>query len=349
MEQTKYDVFISYSRKDSEQVLSVVKKLQERGFTIWIDKDGIESGDAFKSVIVRAIKNSDVFLFFSSKNSNESPWTVKEVNTAVHLKKPIIPIRLDGVDYDDSILFDLVGLDFADLSVEEKKKPALNKLINTLLSKISIRQDNDFVLKYSLEEFNSLVHKGNNGNSSQPFVLPVEDVFYIEGRGIVVTGKIESGTIHVDDNVIVLGYGKEKSAVCLGIEMHRKIREEAKTGDEVGLLLKGLNETDVYRGQVAITTPTRITEGNSFSCDCYFFDNGEGYEITGSQSLKFYIRAAEVSGRLEFPNGVNSASPNDYLPVIVNLIVTVPLNRGLVFAIRVDNKTISLGIVKNVY
>lgn len=79
----KYDLFISYSRKDSEKVLSVVKILQERRFAIWIDKDGIESGDAFKSVIVRAIKNSDVFLFFSSKGSGESLWTVKEVNTAV--------------------------------------------------------------------------------------------------------------------------------------------------------------------------------------------------------------------------------------------------------------------------
>ena len=133
---TKYDIFISYSRNDSEQVFSIVKKLQERGFTIWIDKDGIESGDAFKPVIVRAIKNSDVFLFFSSKSSNESIWTVKEVNTAVHLKKPIIPVRLDGAVYDDSILFDLGSIDFVDLSIEEKREAALNTLINTLLSKI---------------------------------------------------------------------------------------------------------------------------------------------------------------------------------------------------------------------
>lgn len=131
----EYDVFISYSRKDSELVLSVVKQIKERGLTVWIDKDGIESGDAFKSVIVRAIKNSDVFLFFSSKASNESPWTVKEVNTAVYLKKTIIPVKLDDHDYNDSVLFDLVGLDFVDLVNEEKRSSALKKLINTLLSK----------------------------------------------------------------------------------------------------------------------------------------------------------------------------------------------------------------------
>lgn len=138
----EYDVFISYSRKDSEQVLSVVRELQKRGFTTWIDKDGIESGDAFKSVIVRAIKNSDVFLFFSSKDSNKSPWTVKEVNTAVHLKKSIIPIKLDDADYDDSILFDLVGLDFVDVSLVEKRELALKKLINTLASKIIPKERN---------------------------------------------------------------------------------------------------------------------------------------------------------------------------------------------------------------
>ncbi len=113
---SRYNIFVSYSRKNSELVLAIVKQLQEKGFTVWIDKDGIESGDAFKTVIVRAIKMSDVFLFFSSKEANDSPWTVKEVNTAVHLKKTIIPIRMDDSDYNDSVLFDLVGVDYGDLT-----------------------------------------------------------------------------------------------------------------------------------------------------------------------------------------------------------------------------------------
>lgn len=135
--ENKFNVFVSYSRKDSEQVLSIVDKLEERGLTVWIDRDGIMSGDAFKSVIVQAIKNSDVFLFFSSGNSNTSPWTVKEVDAAVYLKKSIIPIRLDDTDYDDSILLDLSGLDFVDLRIGEKREDALNALINSLLSKVS--------------------------------------------------------------------------------------------------------------------------------------------------------------------------------------------------------------------
>ena len=113
-ESKSFDIFISYSRKDSGQVLEMAGKLSEAGYTVWIDRDGIESGDAFKSVIVKAIKASRVFVFCSSKSSNASPWTVKEVNMAVYLKKTIIPVKLDATDYDDSIMFDLVGVDYVE-------------------------------------------------------------------------------------------------------------------------------------------------------------------------------------------------------------------------------------------
>lgn len=131
-----FNVFISYSRKDSEQVLSVARKLRESGLAIWIDEEGIDSGDAFKSVIVSAIKNSDVIVFFSSKDSNKSTWVVKEVNTAVHLKKFIIPVRLDASDYNDSILFDLVGVDYVDMTNKDRVDTAFTKLLNVLLIRI---------------------------------------------------------------------------------------------------------------------------------------------------------------------------------------------------------------------
>ena len=140
----QYDVFISYSRKDSDIVFPIVKKLEDKGLSVWIDRDGVESGDAFKSVIVGGIKKSNIFLFFSSANANESSWTVKEVDTAVYLKKKIIPVKLDEADYADSILFDLAGLDFADLSIEEKKEAELNKLIASLLSKKPTEKEEGF-------------------------------------------------------------------------------------------------------------------------------------------------------------------------------------------------------------
>ncbi|MBE6257226.1 MAG: toll/interleukin-1 receptor domain-containing protein [Prevotella sp.] len=230
----KCDIFISYSRRDSELVLSVVKQLQERGFTIWIDKDGIESGDAFKSVIVRAIKNSDVFLFFSSKNSNESPWTIKEVNTAVHLKKPIIPIKLDDADYDDSLLFDLVGLDFVDLSIDEKREAALNKLLNTLLSKISnveVKQPNKepniisftnkkgFEIGYDLAVFT--IHKLRGQTSEKDEDLIAQRLTELDIDPITLFGKLDAGTMipNLSNCALRLGeiHGKDiENSVCLG-------------------------------------------------------------------------------------------------------------------------------------
>lgn len=108
----KYDVFISYSRKDSVIVKQYCEFIKKAGLSLWIDEDGIETGDEFKRIIVRAISDSNVFLFFSSADSNVSPWTIKEVNVAVHLKKKIIPIKLDDSIYEESLLFDLAGLDY---------------------------------------------------------------------------------------------------------------------------------------------------------------------------------------------------------------------------------------------
>ena len=131
----KYDVFISYSRKDSAVVNRFVKEIVAAGYTIWMDVDGIETGDEFKKKIVSAIKGSQVFVFFSSKDSNVSPWTVKEVNVAVNLKKTIIPIKLDNAVYDDSILFDLAGLDYIQCN-NDRDSVAISKLTGVLKRKI---------------------------------------------------------------------------------------------------------------------------------------------------------------------------------------------------------------------
>lgn len=132
----KYDVFISYSRKDSAVVNRFAKEIIAAGYIVWMDVDGIESGDEFKKKIVSAIKESQVFVFFSSKVSNVSPWTVKEVNVAVNLKKTIIPIKLDNAVYDDSILFDLAGLDYIQCNNSRGDSVAISKLTGVLKRKI---------------------------------------------------------------------------------------------------------------------------------------------------------------------------------------------------------------------
>ena len=132
----KYDVFVSYSRKDTRIVDEFVNRLEAEGVRVWIDRDGVESGDAFKRVIVNAIKESALFMFFSSEFSNTSPWTTKEVSIAVHYGKPIIPIKIDKTIYSEDIEFDLVNLDYIDYSDPTMQQPMMEKLVRTIKSKL---------------------------------------------------------------------------------------------------------------------------------------------------------------------------------------------------------------------
>ena len=133
----RFDVFISYSRKDGKLVQVFHDELVKAGYKVWMDLDGIESSDVFKVKIVSAIKASQVFLFFSSYNSNSSEWTIKEVDLAVHLKKIIIPIKLDNTDYHDSLLFDLLGIDYISYTKTDNLQFAMNRLLRTLIIKLS--------------------------------------------------------------------------------------------------------------------------------------------------------------------------------------------------------------------
>ena len=139
----KYDVFISYSRKDTKIVDEFVGRLESEGFRVWIDRDGVESGDAFKRVIVNAIKESALFMFFSSESSNSSPWTTKEVSIAVHYEKPIVPIKLDKTIYNEDLEFDLVNLDYIDYSDLAMHQPLMEKLVRTLKSKLPRREEQE--------------------------------------------------------------------------------------------------------------------------------------------------------------------------------------------------------------
>lgn len=229
-----HDVFISYSRKDSEIVNKITEILSSKGLRLWIDKDGIESGDAFKAVIVRAIKNASVFLFFSSKNSNESPWTIKEVNTAVHLKKPIIPIRLDDADYNDSILFDIGGLDFVDFSDEIGRDAALTRLLHALIGKITthetptetkvercntLTKSEGFEIGYDLTVFT--IHKLRGQGSAEDDDKMSQRLTDLGINPEILFDNLKTDTMipNISNCAVSLGerYGKDiENCVCLG-------------------------------------------------------------------------------------------------------------------------------------
>lgn len=173
----KYDIFISYSRKDSEIVKRFADELGKAGYTIWMDIAGIELGDEFKRKIVTAIKDSSVFLFFSSKNSNKSEWTVKEVNYAVSKKCIIVPVKIDYAEYDDSIGLDLAGLDFVQYSGSDKFGNAIDKLQRSLEKKI-VTKIGEKNIKQKIKDADSLFNKGKSAYNGKKYDEAV--AFYIK-------------------------------------------------------------------------------------------------------------------------------------------------------------------------
>lgn len=160
----KYDIFISYSTKDREQVLSVVENLRAYGYCVWMDKEGIRSGDpSFKRTLVEAIEDAHLVLFFSSQNSNNSEWTAKEIGIAVEQRKYIIPIKLDSTPYGKSVKFDLVNCDYIDYSSMQKRREASEKLYSSISSKLGRQSTTEFH-KQANETLVKIAEKYRTGN-----------------------------------------------------------------------------------------------------------------------------------------------------------------------------------------
>src|ERR1051325_7693107 len=182
---------------------------------------------------------------------------------------------------------------------------------------------------------------------AKPFLMPVEDVFSIKGRGTVVTGRIERGMVKVNEAVEIVGLDKNKNSVVTGVEMFKKQLDEGQAGDNVGLLLRGLEKTDVERGQV-IAKPGSITPNTEFEAEAYILTKEEGGRhtpfFTGYRP-QFYIRTTDVTGNATLPQGVEMVMPGDNTKMTVKLIVPVALEDGLRFAIREGGKTVGAGVI----
>jgi elongation factor Tu len=184
----------------------------------------------------------------------------------------------------------------------------------------------------------------------KPFLMPVEDVFSIKGRGTVVTGRIERGIVKVNEAVSIVGLDKNKESVVTGVEMFKKQLDEGQAGDNVGLLLRGLEKTDVERGQV-IAKPGSITPHTEFEAEAYILTKEEGGRhtpfFTGYRP-QFYIRTTDVTGTATLPQGVEMVMPGDNTKMTVKLIVPVALEEGLRYAIREGGKTVGAGVITKI-
>ena len=184
----------------------------------------------------------------------------------------------------------------------------------------------------------------------QPFLMPIEDVFSIAGRGTVVTGRIERGIVKVGDEIEIVGVKDTTSTTCTGVEMFRKLLDEGRAGENVGVLLRGTKREEVERGQV-LAKPGSITPHTKFEAEVYVLSKDEGGRHTPffkGYRPQFYFRTTDVTGACELPEGVEMVMPGDNVKMIVELICPIAMDEGLRFAIREGGRTVGAGVVVKV-
>jgi elongation factor Tu len=183
-----------------------------------------------------------------------------------------------------------------------------------------------------------------------PFLMPVEDVFSISGRGTVVTGRVERGIVKVGEELEIVGLKPTLKTVCTGVEMFRKLLDEGQAGDNIGVLLRGTKREEVERGQV-LSKPASITPHTKFECEVYVLSKEEGGRHTPffpGYRPQFYFRTTDVTGSCELPAGTEMVMPGDNVKMVVTLIAPIAMEQGLRFAIREGGKTVGAGVVTKV-
>ena len=186
--------------------------------------------------------------------------------------------------------------------------------------------------------------------TDKPFLMPVEDVFTITGRGTVATGRVERGVVKVNDTVEIVGMGKGKQTVVTGVEMFRKLLDETQAGDNVGLLLRGIQRTEIERGQV-ICKPGSIKPHTHFTAEVYVLKKEEGGRHTpffNGYRPQFYFRTTDVTGTIDLPAGVEMVMPGDNVSMTIKLITPIAIEQGLRFAIREGGRTVGSGVVSTI-
>jgi elongation factor Tu len=184
----------------------------------------------------------------------------------------------------------------------------------------------------------------------QPFLMPVEDVFSISGRGTVATGRIERGVVHVGDEVEIVGIRPTQKTTCTGVEMFRKLLDEGQAGDNIGALLRGVKREEIERGQV-LAAPKSITPHTKFSAECYILGKDEGGRHTpffNGYRPQFYFRTTDVTGIMTLAEGVEMVMPGDNISATVELITPIAMDVGLRFAIREGGRTVGAGVISEI-
>src|SRR6202051_3969384 len=308
--------------------------------------------DYIKNMITGAAQMAGAILVVSPADG-PMPQTREHILLARQVGVPYIVVYMNKADMvDDKELLELVEMEVRELLTVYKfpgeKTPIIIGSALKALEGDKSELGVPSVIKL-VEQMDSFIPVPKR-DIEKPFLMPVEDVFSISGRGTVVTGRIERGIIKVNDEVEIIGLKPTLKTICTGVEMFRKLLDEGRAGDNVGVLLRGTKREEVERGQV-LAKPGSITPHTKFSCEVYVLSKEEGGRHTPffpGYRPQFYFRTTDVTGSVELPAGTEMVMPGDNIQMTVTLIAPIAMEEGLRFAIREGGRTVGAGVVAKV-
>jgi elongation factor Tu len=310
--------------------------------------------DYIKNMITGAAQMDGAILVVSAPDG-AMPQTREHVLLARQVNVPAIVVFLNKCDMigkGDEELLDLVELELRELLSKYNFPGDDTPIIRGSALKALEGDKSDYgepAIARLMEACDSFVPEPKR-ELDKPFLMPVEDVFTITGRGTVVTGRIERGQVKVGDEIEVIGFGDTKKTTCTGVEMFRKLLDEGQAGDNVGLLLRGIKREDIERGMV-LAKPGSITPHTKFKAEIYVLKKEEGGRHTPfftNYRPQFYFRTTDVTGVVSLPEGTEMVMPGDNLTVDVEMITPIACEEGLRFAIREGGRTVGAGVVTKI-
>ena len=315
--------------------------------------------DYVKNMITGAAQMDGAILVVSAADG-PMPQTREHILLARQVGVPYIVVFMNKVDQvDDEELLELVEMEIRELLsdydfpgddipvIKGSALKALEALQNGAVAKESPECQCIFELMDAVDSYIPTPER----DIDKPFLMPIEDVFTITGRGTVATGRVERGTLKIQDTVEIVGLSDEKrSTVVTGIEMFRKLLDQAMTGDNIGALLRGIQRTDIERGQV-LSKPGSIHPHTHFNSEVYVLTKEEGGRHTpffNGYRPQFYFRTTDVTGTITLPEGVEMVMPGDNIRMEIKLITPIAIEEGLRFAIREGGRTVGSGVVSSI-
>jgi elongation factor Tu len=281
------------------------------------------------------------------------PQTREHILLARQVGVPAIVVFMNKVDQvDDPELLELVEMEIRDLLSSYEfpgdEIPIVKGSALAVLEDSNTTIGRDAVLEL-MNQVDAYIPQPERPKDL-PFLMPIEDVFSISGRGTVVTGRVERGVLHVGDEIEIVGIRPTAKTTCTGIEMFRKLLDSGEAGDNIGVLLRGTKREEVERGQV-LAAPGTITPHTDFTCECYILTKEEGGRHTpffSNYRTQFYFRTTDVTGAIELPEGTEMVMPGDNITMTAKLINPIAMNEGLRFAIREGGHTVGAGVVAKI-